>query len=142
MKIQAEKNENKSSYMEEHEYTANKYVMRCFGVTMFALTVAFILNILGVFIIDKQIMLNAFVPYLAIYVITFVVTRKVPLTSPKTKFFIFFAIVLAFTILGSLITYHVVLISFLPFLCATMYSSKRFMWYIYGLTVVSTFVTV
>ncbi len=142
MKTQAKKAENTSSYMEEHEYTANKYVMRCFGVTMLALTVAFVLNIFGVFIIDKQIMMSAYIPYLVIYAVTFAVTRKVPLTSPKTKFFIFFAIILAFTILGSLITYHVVLISFLPFLCATMYSSKRFMWYIYGLTVISTAITV
>lgn len=142
MKIRTEKTENITSYIEEHESTANKYVMRCYCVTMIALTVAFVLNIFGIFIIDKQIMLSAYIPFLAIFLVTFIVTKKVPLSSPKTKFFIFFALILAFTIIGTAITYHVVFISFLPFLCAIIYSSKRFMWYIYALTVVSTVVTV
>ena len=43
-----------------------------------------------------------------------------------------------FTISGVFLTYHVILMSLLPFLYATLYSSKRVMRFVYGLTVIST----
>ncbi len=136
------KNEHTSSYIEEHESTANKYVMRCFGTAMLIYTITYIMNLLDIFIIDKQVMTSGYFPSLTIFLITFAITKIIPLSNPKIKFIIFFIFVSTFTIIGATITYHAVLISFLPFLCATLYSSKRFMRYVYVLTVASTFITV
>ena len=129
-------------YNEEYECTANKYVIRCFGITMVIYTIALILNMVDIFIIDKPIMIYGYIPSAVIFGLTVLMSKIFPLSDPKVKYVIFFVLVATFTIIGSTITYHVVLISFLPFLCATIYSSKSFMSYVYVLTVISTFVTV
>lgn len=131
-----------AGYIKEQEQAANAYVMRCFMMTTIVYTIAFILNLLGIFIINHTLMLQAYIPSLAVYLITYVISRVVPVSSKKLKYIILFGIVLYFTVTGVFITYHVVLVSFLPFLYATLYSSKKVMRYVYGLTVLSTIVVV
>ena len=46
-----------SAYITDQEQTANKYVMRCFSVTMLIYTIAIILNILNIFIVEQKLML-------------------------------------------------------------------------------------
>ncbi len=130
--------ENIDEYISDVEYAANKYILRCFFVTMITYTVAFLLNVFGVFIIDKKIMMTGYIASVVIYGIVYLVSRKINLKSPAAKYFIMTAMVVTFTIIGISITYHVTLISFLPFLCATIYSRKSFKWYVYALTVIST----
>ncbi len=131
-----------SVYLEDHEYVANKYVMKCFTVTMLLYLVAFVLNLLGVFVIEQEVMKAGIIPCFVIYGIVMLSTRFISLSNRKTKYYILFSILLVFTILGVTITYHVVLVSLLPFLYATLYSSKRVMKYVYALTVLSTIVVV
>lgn len=142
VETQIKKNDDISVYIENQEYIANTYVMKCFSVTMILYFLTFLLNICGIFIIDQSVMQSGFVPSLIIYFIVYLVTKKVSLSDIRTKYFILFCVVLVFTIIGMTITYHVVLIALLPFLYATLYSSKRVMRYVYGLTVISTIVVV
>lgn len=142
MKRNNKANDEISVYIENKEFVANKYVMRCFAVTMLIYCIAYLLNMAEIFIIDRDVMRNGFCPSLLIYAIVYLITRRISLSNEKTKYIIMFGIVLTFTLIGSSITYHVVLISVIPFLCAALYSSKRMQWYVYFLTVVSTFVTV
>ena len=142
MEAQIKKNDDISVYIENQEYIANTYVMKCFSVTMILYFLTFLLNICGIFIIDQSVMQSGFVPSLIIYFIVYLVTKKVSLSDIRTKYFILFCVVLVFTIIGMTITYHVVLIALLPILYATLYTSKRVMGYVYGLTVVSTVVVV
>lgn len=129
-------------YASDKEYTANLYVMRCFFISMLVYGVAFLLNYFDIFIVDKKIMLMGFVPSIFIYAVMAVVTRIISLSSEKIKYFLLFSIVLVFTLIGVTITYHVVIIAVLPILYAILYSSKKVMWYVYGLTVLSTIVIV
>ena len=129
-------------YLEDREYIANKYVMKCFFITMVFFVVSFVLNLLNIFVVDQDVMASGFYPSLVIYCIMWLVTRKVSLSNPKTKYFILLGMMVVYTIMGVTITYHVVLTSILPFLYATLYSSKRIMKYSYGLAVASTFITV
>ena len=131
-----------TTYIKDQESVANRYVMKCFSVTMLAYTVAFVLNILNIFVIDKQIMLMGYLPSMIIYFIVLIIFKNIDSSNRKIKYFMLFTILLVFTIIGLSITYHVVLISLLPFLYATLYSSKKVMNYVYGLTVVSTVVIV
>ncbi len=135
-------NDEISVYIEDREYIANKYAMRCFAVSMLIYCVAYILNLAGIFIIDRIVMNSGFWPTISIFVIVFLITKKVSLSDGKTKYLIMTGMILSYTLLGASITYHVVLVSIIPFLCASLYSSKRLLWYVYALTVVSTFVTV
>lgn len=131
-----------SVYIEDREYIANKYVMKCFFITMLFYVVSFTLNIFEIFVVNKSVMAKGFFPSLIIYLIIFVITKRVSLSNEKVKYFIISGILVVYTIMGVSITYHVVLVSLLPFLYGTMYSSKKIMRYIYVLTVISTCVVV
>ena len=131
-----------AGYIRDQEHVANAYVMRCFMMTTIVYTIAFILNVLGIFVIEQSIMAKAYIPALIIYLAVLIVTKLAPASSKWLKYFILFGVVMFFTVTGMYITYHVVLASFLPFLFATIYSSKKVMRYVYGLTVISTFIVV
>ena len=128
--------------LRDEEYTANRYVIKFFGVAMLVYALTFLLNVIGVFVIQQQLMINAFLSSVTLYVLVWVVTRFVSLSNPKLKYFILSAIALMFTVTGVFLTYHVVVIPALLFLCATLYSSKKVMRYTYFLAVLSTLVTV
>lgn len=134
--------ENITSYIDDQEYIANKYVIKCLNVTMSVYLITFVLNLLGVFVIKQELMFKAFFPSLISYAFVLIVVRCVSLSNPKVKYFILFCIVAMFTMASVFLTYHVVLMSLLPFLYATLYSSKKALRYVYVLTVISTFIIV
>ena len=136
------KNDDISVYIENQEYTANSYVMKCFAVSMIIYTVAFVLNLLGIFIIEQKLMWQAYIPSLFIYFTVYLVSKHVSLSNKKMKYFILFNVIFMFTIAGVFITYHMVLVSLIPFLYATLYSSRRVMRYVCTLTVISTIIIV
>ncbi|MDD5900284.1 MAG: hypothetical protein PUC73_05235 [Lachnospiraceae bacterium] len=47
------------AYLENKEFIANTYVMRCFFVLMIVCTSAFLLNITGFFVIEQSLMCKA-----------------------------------------------------------------------------------
>jgi hypothetical protein len=57
------------TYVENKEYTANLYTMRCFTIAMLVYLIAFLLNVLDIFIIDKKIMKAGFIPSIMIYLL-------------------------------------------------------------------------
>ena len=134
--------EDISAYIEDQEYIANLYVMKCFSVTMLVYFFAFVLNILNIFIIDQRLMISGFIPSVIIYFLIYLTARKISFSNAKVKYFILFGEVVVITIMGVTITYHVVFGILLPFLCAALYSSKRVMNYVYTLSVISTIVIV
>ena len=142
MKNTVSESEALNNYFKEREYTANSYVMRCFSICMFIYLVCFLLNLFEIFIIDKEIMLMGFVPAVVIYLIMLIITKSVSLSSRKIKYFMLFCIISVFTFIGVSITYHAVILAVLPILYAIIYSSKRVIWYTYGLTVISTIIVV
>ena len=131
-----------SQNTENQEYIANLYVMRCLTVTMMVYLITFVLNLAGVFTIESELMLKAFFPSVVIYIIVQVFSRFISLSDKRTKYFILTCTIVLFTISGVYLTYHVILIILLPFLYATLYSSKKVMRYVYILTVISTFIVV
>jgi len=131
-----------SNYIEDKEYVANKYVLRCFAITMAIYTCAFILDLLNVFVVDKKVMAGGYIPSLIIFLIVNVACRYISLSNPKTKKFILFSVIFVYTIMNVSITYHLVLLSILPFLYAMLYSSKKVMKNVYVLTVISTIIIV
>jgi len=129
-------------YLEDKEYMANTYVMKCFSVTMILYLLTVILNILEIFIVDQALMRGGFLPSAVIYLIVYFVTRKVSLSDTRVKYFVLSGVVLVYTIMGVTVTYHAVLLSVLPFLYATLYSSKRVMNVVYVQAVVSAVIVV
>lgn len=131
-----------SVYIEDTEYVANKYVIRCFSIMMLVFTVAFILNLAGIFVIEQSLMRKAYFPSLLIYAVMLIVTRFVSLSSHGIKFFIMLCVFAVLTVMGVYITYHVMLASILPLLYAMLYSSKRLNRFVYVMAVISIVITV
>lgn len=142
MKKHKNNNDDISSYILDSEYTANTYVMKCFGVSMLLYIFAYILNLLDIFIVDKMIMTVGVIGSAIMYGIVFAVTKLISLSDKKLKFFIISGMILTYTIMGVCVTYHVVLLSVLPFLCAMLYCSKKFMRIVYVIEVICTFIIV
>ncbi len=138
MEKRAVRDDDISFYIRDREFIANTYVLRCFSVTMLIYTITFLLDLVGIFVVDIQIMEWGYFPTVVIYLAVYIASKKISLSSEKAKYFILFSVVLVFTIMGVAVTYHTVLVSVLPFLYATLYSSKRVMRYVYVLTVMST----
>lgn len=136
------KNDDLAAYINDKEYIGNTYVMKCFMVCMAIYTFVFFLNIIGVFVIKQEIIASGYIFSAIIYVAVLITTKFISLSNPRTKYFILFNFILIFTIIGVTITYHAVLISLLPFMYATLYPSKKVMWFMYATTVISTFVVV
>ena len=125
-----------------NEYIANNYVIKSFAITMYIYTIVLILNLLGIFTVNQNVMISGYVICLVIYISMLLVLKKLTLVNESTKYYILFNIVIIFAIIGVSLTYHAVLISLLPFLYASIYSSKRVLNYVYVLTVISTFLVV
>lgn len=89
-----QKTDEISVYIEDREYIANKYVMKCFFITMLFYVVSFTLNIFEIFVVNKSVMAKGFFPSLIIYLIIFVITKRVSLSNEKVKYFIISGIIL------------------------------------------------
>lgn len=131
-----------SAYITNREYIANKYVLKCFSVTMLIYTIALVLNVLDIFVVDQKIMLTGYIPSLILFLLVIVFLKGKNLSDSRMKYFLLFVVEIVHTIMCVTLTYHVVLVTLIPLLYATLYSSKRAMQYIYVLTVISTFITV
>jgi len=142
MKILQKKNDDIIKYIEDQEYIANMYVMRCTNVTMIVYVLTFLLNIAGVFMINQRLMLMGFVPSVVIYAVVAIAYNTVSLSDKRMKYFMLTMNMVIFTIAGVFITYHVSLVPLLGLLYATLYSSRKMLRYTYALTVISTFVIV
>ena len=136
------KKEDIMMYLEDQEYIANTYVLRCFTVIMVVYVIALILNLAGIFTIEQSLVWKSFIPSLIIYIFVKLVTRNLSLSDPKAKYFILFSMIVAFTIICVFLTYHVIYGPLLPLLFAVLYSSKKFTKFALLLTVISTAVIV
>ena len=112
-----------SKLLEDQEYVANRYTMKCFSAIMLVLGLAFILDLLGIFVVEKRLRIFAFVPSLLVYILVYIVTKYISLSNRNMKYFIHCSLLLVLTIAGVFITYHVTLALVFPILCAVLYSS-------------------
>lgn len=134
--------EHLKDYLDNKEYIANTHVMHCLFISMVLYTGCVVLNLINIFNIDTKIMMMGYIPSILIYLVLYILYKKSSVSSYRTKYFIMFGVVLAFTCVEVSVTYHAVTLAILPLLYAVLYSSKKIMWYTYGLTVLSTIATV
>lgn len=138
----AEKTAKKPVDIQDQEYVANSYVSKSLVVMMLVFTLTFLLNVVGIFVIQQELMLSAYILGMIVFFVVYLVTKLVPLSNKKLKYVVLFGIAVAFTIIGVFITYHVIVLPALLFLFATLYSSKAVMRYAYLLVVLNTVASV
>lgn len=123
------------------EHTANLYTAKCLVTMSLIAGFGWVLNFLDIFIIEDYLMHIAVgggmcCAALAILVVTFFNNRL------STKYILFALMAVFIAIIGVTVTYHSVLISAMPIMCAVQYKKNRVVYYTYILSVISIFVGV
>ncbi len=125
----------KNSFLSEHEKQANKLAAQVMQFTFLFLTLVLILNLVGVFKVDKSIMAFAYVIGSIVLIIPSFMIMKFKLNSSFVKYLVVTGAVVFITLLTMTLTRHVVVFYVYPIAIASLYFSKR-------LNVVATAMTV
>lgn len=131
-------------YYEQKDVIQNIFSMRCFCLIILFYTFTFILNVLGIFIVDTQIFLYGYVGTLILVAVYLGVLAVLGFEHPGTKYLNITFIALLVTIAAGSLTYHTIIIIIIPIIFASMYADRRLSYYALVLTIlaiaVSTYV--
>ena len=111
--------------LRENERQANKLVAKVMRVSLLIFTVVYVLNLVGIFVVDDTIMTIA---YLGSAVLLLAPTVLVNVLKRNDGFIKYFCVISAsvfVTLLSITLTYHVVVIYVYPIAIASLYFSKR-----------------
>ncbi len=128
--------------IEELDSQANTYTIKCMTFTAFAFFIVWLLNTLDVFIVDKTVMTIVFLATSAVMLLPGAICWFTGTRKSWVKYMIMLAVGIGTTIIGSILTFHAVLLFALPLFYAAQYSDRRMIYYAYGMTVISLFVSV
>ncbi|MBQ6845061.1 MAG: HD domain-containing protein [Agathobacter sp.] len=120
----------------ENEKQANYIVAKVMRITFYIFTFIYLLNIIGVFVVDVKIMTIA---YLGSSVLLLFPTMLVKKTKQNTEYVKYINVIVAAiftTLLSITLTYHVVVIYVYPIAIASLYFSKQLNILATGLTVI------
>ena len=120
----------------------NKYTLRCLAFTLLCTAVVWIANLCGIFIVNQRLLSGGFMIATVILLIALLVGRLVDLKKSWVKYFLLFSVTLAVTVDATTLSYHAVLLSVLPLLLATQYTSKKVIVYTYLISILGIFVSV
>lgn len=129
-------------HQSEIDYKVNRYTLRCLVFTLASTAVIWIANVCDIFIVNNELLSTGFSIATIIIVLTLMMGRIVDLHKPWVKYILLFNTTLAITVDGATLSYHAVLLSVLPLLLATQYTSKKVLVYTYILSILSTFASV
>ena len=118
------------------EEEANRYMIKCMNFTMVGIIVCWILDFLGVFIVDLKLMSMGLLGIIGI-LIPVVICRFIDVGKPWVKYMLMFGLVIAITVQGISLTYHTVIMTILPLFLSIQYSKRNMIYYTYFLSVIS-----
>lgn len=119
-------NGRENTFLTEHEKQANKLAAQVMQITFLFFTVAYVLNFIGVFKVDKIIMTTAYIAGSILLIIPSLLIMKFKMNSSFVKYLVVIGAVSFVTMLSITLTYHVVVIYVYPIAIASLYFSKKF----------------
>lgn len=140
MRVEMSKTTERVS-IDKIEVAANRYTLNCMKAIMFIVALAFVLNVLDIFIVEDDLMYitmaSAFISWFASYLVV-----KIYNDRPATKYILFFFMVVFVAVVGIMVTYHTILLCAMPVLCAVQYKNNKVIYYTYILSVIAIFIGV
>lgn len=115
----------KNGYLIEHEKQVNKLSAQVMQITFLFFTLVFVMNLMGIFKVDKAIMTTAYVVGSIVLIIPSLLIMKFKINSNIVKYLVVAAAVSFVTLLSTTLTYHVVVIYVYPIAIASLYFSKK-----------------
>lgn len=123
------------SLFERNEKEANILVARVMRITFAIFTLVYILNVVGLFVVDKTIMTCAYIGGAVLLLLPTLITNILKKEAAFIKYLNVVCAAVFVTLLSITLTYHVVAIYVYPIAIASLYFSKR-------LNIVATSLTV
>ena len=127
----------KSPISDEKDVAQNIYTFRFVLFCMIIYTFEEILNVTGIFIVDKKIFFTGYITACFFVLMHIVSLLVLGLDNPKTKYLSIFAIICVFNAASISLTYHMIIIIMIPLVIAGMYTSKRISVFTFVLTIFS-----
>ncbi len=125
--------------LEEH---SNRFTVRCLLITYFFMAFMWVLDLLGIFIVDKGLMNYGFFLLSFLVLLLIAICKLVGYNKPWLKYVIIIFAVLMTDVLAVVLTYHIVIASVLPLIYAIQYSDKKLLFFSYGMSVIGIFASV
>lgn len=119
------KMENRSSVLVQNEKQANKAVAKVMRITFLIFSVVFLLNVLGIFVVDMKTMTAAYVLGSALLWLPTVIVNVAKRDGAGVKYVLTVCAVIFITIVTSTLGYHAVLLFIYAIAIASLYFSKR-----------------
>jgi len=117
--------QEKNSFLIEQEKQANKLAAQVMQITFLFFTLTYVLNLIGIFKVEKVIMTIAYIIGSSVLIIPSLLVLKFKMKSRFVKCFVVLGAVSFVTILSATLTWHVVAIYVYPIAIASLYFSKR-----------------
>ena len=122
-------------------FNVNQYTLKCLKAVLAGIITVWILNVLNIFIVDREIMNRGVFITSFLLIVTILIGRFIVLHQKWVKYFLITMTVIVITVLGITLTYHTLLLSMLPLMLATQYTDRKVAAYTYVLSVISIFVS-
>ncbi len=127
------------------EAAANRFNLKLQYVTMAALGLITLLNVLNIFIIDDTLMFISFgitVLFSLVSTLVYFLGKKYSKVARYVKYMILTSFVVMITIVGVALTYHAVMVCVVPIICSLQYKRRFVIFYTFAITLISIYVTV
>lgn len=131
----------KNSLIETGEAESNRFTLKCQIIMTVIVGFTVILNILDIFIIQDKLMYYSLIGCSICTVISAIIVKTMA-DKPITKYVLMIIMVLFVAIIGTFLTYHIVLVSVIPILCSAQYKNNKLINFSYAISVVSIFAIV
>jgi len=112
-------------------YSANAFSLKCMWISLMILFVCWVLDLLGVFIVDLKIMNTCMICSAILCGLTFLYARHVGIDRDASKYVILFALVAMYSLVFAELSYHTTLVMTFPLLCSMMYFDRKVTAYTY-----------
>ncbi len=114
-----------NSILLENEKSANKIAAKVMKITFFIFTLVFLLNIVGIFVIDMKIMTIAYIIGSFFLLIPTVMVNGLKMETPRIKYINISCAIIFTVIITATLTYHAVGMYIFGIAIASLYFSKK-----------------
>lgn len=116
---------NENSILIKNEKQANKAVAKVMRITFILFTLVYILNVIGIFVVDMKIMTIAYVVATILLWLPTLIVNVLKIDKPWVKYVLAISSVLFVTISTITLSYHVVLLYIYAIAIANLYFSQK-----------------
>ena len=121
---------------------ANNYSLKCMRVTFIVLVIAWILNILHIFIVDQTIMNNTLIGVTIFVVLGHAVKYVIGFEKAVSNYIMIFLFVAMISFANSELAYHATLFMIFPMVTSIVYTEKKYKTFTFVLTIGGFFLSV